>query len=111
MGRGFDNIRLVFTVGSQQRDANRNVVTRTDAQHATVAFTRDLNVTVTVEASPRKLTRRANLTRTVPALDAVVPKQFISRQMPGNKVLMDDLTFWDKSSAVMLRYHRYNQFI
>lgn len=89
MGRGFDNIRLVFTVASQQRDANRNVVTRSDAQHATVAFTRDLNVTVTVEASPRRLQRRPPPSRSGCVTPDTPPPRgptFTPRHLPSNKV-------------------------
>lgn len=124
MGRGFDNINLVFTICNQSKDANKNVITRNEAQHATVCFTRDLNVTYTM-SSPIKRPRgrlqglRHNSPQRRVSTESDViktwnPKSWSTdvhydnekRQINYSKIAVDDLTFWERSCAVMLRYHR-----
>ncbi|KAK6625505.1 hypothetical protein RUM43_005804 [Polyplax serrata] len=123
MGRGFDNINLVFTIGNQTRHSNKNARARSEPQHSTVSFTRNLNITYRM-SSPIKRPRGR------PTLRPSSPKKSVSndvqektwnmdqdrnknyhldermRSTSNAKVLIDDLTFWDKSCSVLLKYHR-----
>lgn len=123
MGRGFDNINLVFTIGNQSKDANKNVSTKTDAQHATVCFTRNLNVTYSM-SSPikRPRARKQGIQSISPNRISIEPVNKNLKQqtyktesindnekkksITTSKVPIDDLTFWDKSCSVLLKYHR-----
>ncbi|RLU27512.1 hypothetical protein DMN91_001316 [Ooceraea biroi] len=122
MGRGFDYVDRVF-VGAAGIDFNRNPIRR-DPQHTTVALSRPLSVTVTVQApvmsSPRRGRLLSETSRPSPLLT--------SRQLPGrlsapaspelNRSLsksliaceppsQPDRTFWSPSCAALLAYHRW----
>ncbi|KAI4500940.1 hypothetical protein M0802_004151 [Mischocyttarus mexicanus] len=122
MGRGFDYVDRVF-VGAAGIDFNRNPIRR-DPQHTTVALSRPLSVTVTVQepvlASPRRGRLLSETSRPSPSVNA--------RQLPGrlsapaspelnrsfSKTLnateppsQPDRTFWGPSCAALLAYHRW----
>ncbi|KAL2723429.1 putative zinc metalloproteinase YIL108W [Vespula maculifrons] len=122
MGRGFDYVDRVF-VGAAGIDFNRNPIRR-DPQHTTVALSRPLSVTVTVQepvlASPRRGRLLSETSRPSPSANA--------RQLPGrlsapaspelnrsfSKTLnaaelpsQPDRTFWGPSCAALLAYHRW----
>lgn len=122
MGRGFDYVDRVF-VGAAGIDFNRNPIRR-DPQHTTVALSRPLSVTVTVQdlvlSSPRRGRLLSETSR--PASSST------SRQLPGrlsapaspelNRSLsksliaseplsQPDRTFWGPSCAALLAYHRW----
>lgn len=122
MGRGFDYVDRVF-VGAAGIDFNRNPIRR-DPQHTTVALSRPLSVTVTVQepviASPRRGRLLSETSRPAPS--------FTLRQLPGrlsapaspelNRSLsksliaseppsQPDRTFWGPSCAALLAYHRW----
>ncbi|XP_043261191.1 putative zinc metalloproteinase YIL108W isoform X2 [Colletes gigas] len=114
MGRGFDYVNRVFVSTS---------VLRRDPQHTTVALSRPLSVTVTVQEpfpplnSPRK---SCSLSRSPPRLLGRVSTpaspeltrsftkillQSASEQTASNS--QTDRTFWTPSCAAFLAYHRW----
>lgn len=123
MGRGFDYVDRVF-MGAAGIDFNRNSIRR-DPQHTTVAISRPLSVTVTVQdaiiSSPRRGRLLSETSRPLPSSN--------SRQLPGrlsapaspelnrsfSKSLIasleppsqPDRTFWGASCATLLAYHRW----
>ena len=127
MARGFDNINLVFTIGNQTKDANKNVTARNEAQHSTVCFTKNLNITYRMSSPIKRLRGRQSMLRSnSPRKDSSLNDfenkiwnsktcknemyQNEKRKMTStSKVWIDDLTFWDKSCAVLLKYHRYSK--
>lgn len=122
MGRGFDYVDRVF-VGAAGIDLNRNPIRR-DPQHTTVALSRPLSVTVTVQESVISSPRRGRL---LSETSRPTPSS-ASRQLPGrlsapaspelnrsfSKSLIaseplsqPDRTFWGPSCATLLAYHRW----
>ncbi|XP_066602461.1 uncharacterized protein [Prorops nasuta] len=125
MGRGFDYVDRVF-VGAAGMDFNRNPIRR-DPQHTTIALSRPLSVTVTVQetavVSPRRGRLFSETSRSTTAENG-------SRQLPGrlsapaspelnrsfSKSLASaaaewrfhtDRTFWSASCAALLAHHRW----
>ncbi|KAG7188515.1 hypothetical protein KM043_008149 [Ampulex compressa] len=122
MGRGFDNVDRVF-VGGAGLDSNRNPVRR-DPQHTTVALSRSLSVTVTVQepvlSSPRRGRLLSETSRPSPSmtppqlpgrlsapaspeLNRSFPKSLVNSETP----FQSDRTFWGPSCAALLAYHRW----
>ncbi|XP_077271234.1 uncharacterized protein LOC143902320 isoform X1 [Temnothorax americanus] len=122
MGRGFDYVDRVF-VGAAGIDFNRNPVRR-DPQHTTVALSRPLSVTVTVQESVISSPRRGRLfsetsrpapsstTRQLPGrlsapaspeLNRSLSKSLIASEPPSQP----DRTFWGPSCAALLAHHRW----
>ncbi|KAL0272432.1 UNVERIFIED_CONTAM: hypothetical protein PYX00_005402 [Menopon gallinae] len=111
MGRGFDNVNLVFTTVDQPKDVNKNEVTRSEGKHATVSFTRDLSVTYTVSKKP--LAHFQRVRRGSPQRRIAVEPNSVKTYNPKSwsdtdkkMFLGDDQTFWEKSCAFLLRYHK-----
>ncbi|XP_033220824.1 putative zinc metalloproteinase C607.06c isoform X2 [Belonocnema kinseyi] len=134
MGRGFDNVDRVF-VGAAGIDSNRNPIRR-DPQHTTVALSRQLNVTVTIQdqpsflASPRRgrlhsensarpfvsqLSDQGNFSTPIPGRLSAPASPELNRSF--SKTLLQanfeplgclpDRTFWTTSCATLLAYHRW----
>lgn len=126
MGRGFDYVDRVF-VGAAGIDTNRNPVRR-DPQHLTVALSRPLSVTVTVQepamASPRRGRLLSETSRPTsssynnppssplpgrlsapasPELNRSFSKSLASFERPSQT----DRTFWGASCAALLAHHRW----
>ncbi|XP_017788871.1 PREDICTED: putative zinc metalloproteinase YIL108W [Habropoda laboriosa] len=128
MGRGFDYVDRVF-VGGAGIDFNRNPVLRRDPQHTTVAITRPLSVTVTVQQPFSLLTspRRSRLlSETSRPSSSQSPSRLLGRlSAPASPELnrsfsksllhptleqtpyQTDRTFWAPSCAAFLAYHRW----
>ncbi|KAK9302731.1 hypothetical protein QLX08_005351 [Tetragonisca angustula] len=131
MGRGFDYVDRVF-VGAAGIDFNRNPVLRRDPQHTTIALSRPLSVTVTIQepyallASPRRNRLLSESSRpsssqspsrllagrlsapASPELNRSFSKSLMqpaTEQTPSN--LQTDRTFWSPSCAAFLAYHRW----
>ncbi|CAK9812290.1 Putative zinc metalloproteinase YIL108W [Anthophora plagiata] len=131
MGRGFDYVDRVF-LGGAGIDFNRNPVLRRDPQHTTVAITRPLSVTVTVQqpfpllASPRRNRLLSETSR--PSSSSQSPSRLLGRlSAPASPELnrsfsksllqpafeqppfdsQTDRTFWTPSCAAFLAYHRW----
>ncbi|XP_071867583.1 uncharacterized protein [Bombus fervidus] len=130
MGRGFDYVDRVF-VGAAGIDFNRNPVLRRDPQHTTIALSRPLSVTVTIQepcamlGSPRRNRLLSESSRpsssqnpsrllgrlsapASPELNRSFSKSLMqpaSEQTPSN--LQTDRTFWSPSCAAFLAYHRW----
>ncbi|CAL7950806.1 unnamed protein product [Xylocopa violacea] len=130
MGRGFDYVDRVF-VGAAGIDFNRNPVLRRDPQHTTIALSRPLSVTVTIQepfpllASPRRSrllseTSRPSSTQSPsrllgrlsapasPELNRSFSKSLLQpapEQTHSNS--QTDRTFWSPSCAALLAYHRW----
>ncbi|XP_076633603.1 uncharacterized protein LOC143347875 isoform X2 [Colletes latitarsis] len=130
MGRDVDYIDRVF-ISASGVDLNRNPVLRRDPQHTTVALSRPLSVTVTVQEpfpllnSPRRNrslseTSRPSPAQSPPRLHGRIsapgsPKlnrsftktllQSASEQTASNS--QTDRTFWSPSCAAFLAYHRW----
>lgn len=123
MGRGFDYVDKVF-VGGASIDFNRNTIKR-DPQHTTVAISRPLSVTVTVQdtmiISPRRgrllseTSRSAsqmNVSRSVPGrlsapASPELNRSFIKTLSKAPPPSQSDRTFWGSSCAALLAYHRW----
>lgn len=125
MGRGFDYIDRVF-VGGTGMDSNKNSVRR-DPQHTTIAISRPLSVTVTVQEhviSPRRgrllsETSRPSQpsphlvqegTRHTGRLSAPASPELnrsLSRSLANHHTPLPDRTFWGASCAGILTYHRW----
>lgn len=133
MGRGFDNIDRVF-VGFSGVETNRNSVRR-DPQHTTVALSRQLCVTVTIqdqsnflispkrgrlnsENSSRHLSPASsdnNFTTTIPGrlsapASPELKRTFLKTVFNANFEPLgsqSDRTFWGTSCATLLAYHRW----
>ncbi|XP_076242037.1 uncharacterized protein LOC143184004 [Calliopsis andreniformis] len=133
MGRGFDYVDRVF-VGAAGVDFNRNPVLRRDPQHTTIALSRPLSVTVTVQepftllTSPRRSRLLSETSRPSPSQS---PPRLLGRlSAPASPELnrsfsksllqsasaqpeqtlfisQTDRTFWTPSSAAFLAYHRW----
>ncbi|XP_017890317.1 putative zinc metalloproteinase YIL108W [Ceratina calcarata] len=132
MGRGFDYVDRVF-VGATGIDSNRNPVgLRGDPQHTTIALSRPLSVTVTVQeplsmlASPRRNrllseTSRPSSTQSSsrsqgrlsapasPELNRSFSKSLLQSAFEQNSKSdsQTDRTFWSPSCAALLAYHRW----
>lgn len=132
MGRGFDYVDRVF-VGAAGIDFNRNPILRKDPQHTTVALSRPLNVTVTVQqpftffASPRRCRLLSETSRPSPSqspprllgrlsapaspeLNRSFPKSLLQVQTAIEQTASNsqtDRTFWTPSCAAFLAYHRW----
>ncbi|XP_076645492.1 uncharacterized protein LOC143354963 isoform X2 [Halictus rubicundus] len=134
MGRGFDYVDRVF-VGAAGIDFNRNPVLRKDPQHTTVALSRPLSVTVTVQQpfallnSPRRSRLLSETSRPSPSQSP--PRLFGRLSAPASPELnrsfsksllqaqsahaieqtcsnsQTDRTFWTTSCAAFLAYHRW----
>ncbi|XP_043267441.1 putative zinc metalloproteinase YIL108W isoform X2 [Venturia canescens] len=122
MGRGFDYVDRVF-VGGCGIDLNRNPIRR-DPQHTTIAISRPLSVTVTVQQpvilSPRRGRLFSETSRPSPSSS---PRQQPGRlSAPASPELnrsfaktitaqenspQPDRTFWGPSCAALLAYHRW----
>ncbi|XP_046421779.1 putative zinc metalloproteinase YIL108W isoform X2 [Neodiprion fabricii] len=125
MGRGFDYVDRVF-VGRAGIDLNRNPIRR-DPQHTTVALSRPLSVTVTVQGafgggSPRRGRLLSETSRPSPSLSPrpnATPGRLSAPASPElNRSLsrsltasepppQPDRTFWGPSCATLLAYHRW----
>lgn len=127
MGRGFDYVDRVF-VGAAGIDANRNPVRRVP-QHTTIAISRPLSVTVTVQqpiqtASPRRgrllsetnrpnsLGFEQNNGRNPGRLSAPASPELnrsFAKSMGTNNETpsQTDRTFWGSSCAALLAHHRW----
>lgn len=122
MGRGFDYVDKVF-VGAAGIDCNRNPIRR-DPQHTTVALSRALSVTVTVQepvfSSPRRSRLLSETSRPSPTptskqyrgrLSAPASPELnrsLSRSLSAVQLPMQpDRTFWGPSCAALLAYHRW----
>ncbi|XP_076180518.1 uncharacterized protein LOC143153332 [Ptiloglossa arizonensis] len=128
MGRGFDYVDRVF-IGASGIDFNRNPVLRRDPQHTTVALSRPLSVTVTVQEpfpllnSPRRNRLLSETSRPSPSQS---PPRLLGRvSAPASPELnrsftksllqsateqtnlQTDRTFWTPSCAAFLAYHRW----
>lgn len=131
MGRGFDYVDRVF-VGAAGIDFNRNPVLRRDPQHTTIALSRPLSVTVTIQepyallASPRRNRLLSESSRpsssqnpsrllgrlsapASPELNRSFSKSLLQtqpalEQTPNSQT---DRTFWSPSCAAFLAYHRW----
>lgn len=132
MGRGFDYVDRVF-VGAAGIDFNRNPVLRRDPQHTTIALSRPLSVTVTIQepyallASPRRNRLLSESSRpsssqnpsrllgrlsapASPELNRSFSKSLLQTQpaleqnTPNSQT---DRTFWSPSCAAFLAYHRW----
>nr|CAD7430468.1 unnamed protein product [Timema monikensis] len=126
MGRGFDNLNLVFTVHKKNdnekldKEINKKVssaASKASAHHATVSFTKVLNVSYRAPSPIRKPINKTNRTPDSPkrklsftdlsirssqesiASDTVDESQTTSE-------LSRDLTYWTKSCATILAFHR-----
>lgn len=135
MGRGFDYVDRVF-VGAAGVDFNRNPVLRRDPQHTTIALSRPLSVTVTVQepfallTSPRRSRLLSETSRPSPSqspprllgrlsapaspeLNRSFSKSLLqsssSSAQPEQTFfnLQTDRTFWAPSCAAFLAYHRW----
>ncbi|XP_015118408.1 putative zinc metalloproteinase YIL108W [Diachasma alloeum] len=125
MGRGFDYVDRVF-VGGTGVDSNKNSVRR-DPQHTTIAISRPLSVTVTVQeqiSSPRRgrlLSETSRPSQSSPHL-AQEPgrhsgrlsapaspelNRSFSRSLAHHQTPLPDRTFWGASCAGILAYHRW----
>lgn len=137
MGRGFDYVDRVFVAARAAGiDCNRNPVLRRDPQHTTVALTRPLSVTVTVQepfallTSPRRSRLLSETSRPSPSQS---PPRLLGRlSAPASPELnrsfsktilqlgstqseqqialtnsLADRTFWTPSCAAFLAYHRW----
>nr|CAD7605228.1 unnamed protein product [Timema genevievae] len=127
MGRGFDNLNLVFTVHTKNdnekidKEKNKRVsspASKASAQHATVSFTKVLNISYRAPSPIRKPINKFNRTPDSPkrklsftdlsirssqesiASDTVDESQTTSE-------LSGDLTYWTKSCATILAFHRW----
>ncbi|XP_001599746.2 putative zinc metalloproteinase YIL108W [Nasonia vitripennis] len=126
MGRGFDYVDRVF-VGAAGIDTNRNPVRR-EPQHTTIALSRPLSVTVTVQQPPAASPRRGRLLsetlrpssmsfgRTQPGrlsapaspeLNRSFAKSLSSSSSSSDIPSQTDRTFWGSSCAALLAYHRW----
>ncbi|XP_024945724.1 putative zinc metalloproteinase YIL108W isoform X3 [Cephus cinctus] len=122
MGRGFDYVDRVF-VGGAGLDPNRNSIRR-DPQHTTIALSRPLSVTVTVQepimASPRRGRLLSETSRPSPSssprlspgrLSAPASPELnrsFSRSLSSTEPpTQPDRTFWGPSCAAILAYHRW----
>ena len=135
MGRGFDNVNLVFTVqpceDNERNSCNGNryvssPIYKELAQHSTVAFTKVLSVSYTV-SSPMKRPRSksqgestnprrnpGNLTETNAnklnfnnTRNVDSPERQYSHQIPTTFKVEKDCIHWSKNCAVMLSFHRW----
>ncbi|KAK0179217.1 hypothetical protein PV327_008030 [Microctonus hyperodae] len=126
MGRGFNYIDRVFVINSNattEIDNNRNSI-RQDPQHTTVALTRPLSITVTVQQPMTISPKRGRLlSETLRTLDDYVKEQtpgrlsapaspelnrsFAKSIQPIETLLPPDRTYWGPSSATILAYHRW----
>ncbi|XP_014209358.1 putative zinc metalloproteinase YIL108W [Copidosoma floridanum] len=128
MGRGFDYVDRVF-VGAAGIDSNRNPVRR-EPQHTTVALSRPLSVTVTVQQPPVASPRRNRLlsetssrsgglvgfeasgTRTPGRLSAPASPELnrsFARSIAASAETpaQTDRTYWGGSCAALLAHHRW----
>lgn len=122
MGRGFDYVDRVF-VGAAGIDFNRNPIRR-DPQHTTVALSRPLSVTVTVQepvmSSPRRgrllsETSRSSplpMARQLPGRLSAPASPELNRSFSKSLIALEppsqpDRTFWSPSCAALLAYHRW----
>lgn len=128
MGRGFDHVDRVFTVGDRRgliKDANFNFNGK-PTQHTTVSFARNINVTMNIGEPLRTLGPRSkttlgnfanynneNLRRgpnftpiSRPQLNASMMKSYESKRNSMIKST-NDYTYWTKSCGVFLSYHRF----
>lgn len=136
MGRGFDYIDRVF-VGAAGIDSNRNHPVRREPQHTTIALSRPLNVTVTVQQERRQQQqscprRRGRLlsetsygdnskspgqlnfegsTRAPGRLSSAPTSPELSHRSFTTRNVETpaqiDRTFWGSSCAALLAYHRW----
>lgn len=124
MGRGFDYVDRVF-LGAAGIDSNRNATTRREPQHTTVALSRPLSVTVTVQQPPRQVNiRRGRLLSessrpktssfsspgrlsapASPELNRSFAKSITATT--GETPAQTDRTFWGSSCAALLAHHRW----
>lgn len=125
MGRGFDYVDRVF-VGRAATDSNRNPIRR-DPQHTTIALSRPLSVTVTVQVpfgngSPRRGRLLSETSRPSPSLSPrLTPgpgrlsapaspelnRSFSKSLTASEPPPQPDRTFWGPSCASLLAYHRW----
>ncbi|XP_012264580.1 putative zinc metalloproteinase YIL108W [Athalia rosae] len=123
MGRGFDYVDRVF-VGRAGTDSNRNSI-RHDPQHTTVALSRPLSVTVTVQGSfgggsPRRGRLLSETSRPSPSLSPrlgpgrlsapaspELNRSFSKSLTASEPPPQPDRTFWGPSCASLLAYHRW----
>ena len=134
MGRGFDYVDRVF-VGAAGIDCNRNPVVRRDPQHTTIALTRPLSVTVTVQESfallnaPRRSRLHSETSRpssssyssqspprqlgrlsapASPELNRSFSNSLLQPTLEQTASYLEiDRTFWTPSCAAFLAYHRW----
>ncbi|XP_053625386.1 uncharacterized protein LOC128683615 [Plodia interpunctella] len=131
MGRGFDNIDRVFTVGDKRSSMvkdNMNNYNGKPVQHSTIALQRNISVTMNVAEPLRVLGPRS---KTTLGNFASMSKSDIIRRSPNvtpitrpssvysnisnktdckrniNRVNGNDSIYWTRNCAVLLSYHRW----
>ncbi|XP_063821609.1 uncharacterized protein LOC135071749 [Ostrinia nubilalis] len=132
MGRGFDNIDRVFTVGERRSSLikdNMNNYSGKPVQHSTVSLQRNISVTMNVAEPLRLLGPRS---KTTLGNFASMSKSDIVRRSPNvtpitrpssvyssitnkltdskrniNRVNGNDSIYWTRNCAVLLSYHRW----
>jgi len=126
MGVGYSDIYKVFTIhgrsgscgsGSGSSDGYRaRRRARSLPQHATVSFTLDLSVTCTMSSPVRRprgkaaqqvATVRKSMSQDENKSLKRVVKSFTTESFDSRAFkCIDDLTFWSKSCAALLAFHR-----
>lgn len=142
MGRGFDNLDLVFALPSQInnnfRGNNRNVISpvcKEEPQHSTVTFSKMLNVSYTVSSPMKRICNRqgnefsqrscSSSSSFTLCSDGTRKENTVSSQSESGESHSEfldqsplirsrrvsqsngDSTFWTKSCALLLNYHRW----